>query len=60
MKIISQYKLTPTMIEAIKDQHFYWSDRFYYHWFFDFKIEGKWISSKYINNELTEIEVTVF
>lgn len=60
MKITSKQKLSPKMIEEIKKQRIFWSDDRRCHFFFDFKCQGKWISSVKINNELTEIEVEVF
>lgn len=60
MVIKSKQSLTPEMIGAIKNQPIYWSDGKMCHWFFDFKIDGKWISSKFINNDLNEINVEVF
>lgn len=60
MTIKSKQSLTPEMIEAIKTQPIYWSDGRMCHWFFDFKIDGKWISSKFINDELNEIYVEIF
>lgn len=60
MKITSRQPLTPEMIEAIKSHTIFWSDDRLCHWFFDFKFQGKWISSRRINNELTEIEVEVY
>lgn len=54
------YELTPDMIDEIKKQTIYWSDDRLCHWFFDFKFQDKWISSKHINNELTEIEVEIY
>jgi hypothetical protein len=60
MTIKSEQPLTPKMIEAIKNQPIFWSDGRMCHWFFDFKINGKWITSKFIDNELNEIYVQVF
>ena len=60
MAITSKQPLTPEMIEAIEKRPIYWSDDRLCHWFFDFEVDGKWISAKHINNELTEIDVKIF
>ena len=60
MVIISEQEITSEMIEAIENQPIYWSDDRRCHWFFDFKFDEKWVSSKYINNELTQIHVTIY
>lgn len=51
--------ITPEIIDQIREQPIYWSDDRNEHWFFDFKINDKWVSSVRINNELTEIIVDV-
>ena len=60
MTITSKQELTPEMIKAIEKRPIFWSNTRSYHWFFDFEFNGLWISSKHINNELTEIDVEVF
>lgn len=51
--------LTPEIIDQVQEQSIYWSDDRNEHWFFDFKVNDKWVSSVSINNELTEIIVDV-
>ena len=45
--------LTPEIIESINNQTIYWSDDRCEHWIFDYSLDGVWISSKIINNDLT-------
>ena len=60
MKVTSKQQLTEHMIEEIQKQIIWWSDDRMCHWFFDFTCEGKWISVKHINNELTECDVEIY
>ena len=48
------------IMREVKNQTIFWSDDRNEHWFFDFQFGGYWISSKRINNELTEIAIDVF
>jgi len=50
----SNAELTDKMIQAINEQTIWWSDDRMCHWFFDFSVDGIWISQTHINNELTE------
>lgn len=42
------------------DVPIYFSDAGLYHWFFDHKIDGIWIESVNINNEITELQINLF
>ena len=51
--------LNNEIIKSVQEQPIYWSDDRNEHWFFDFKLNGKWVSSVEINNELTECKIDV-
>ena len=53
-------KLTNKIIEDVNKQQIWWSDDRCCHWFFDFKVNGVWVSVKHLNNELTHCEVNLF
>jgi len=52
--------LTQEIIDSINTQVIFWSDDRCEHWFFDYSLDGVWISSTSINNELTECEVVLW
>jgi hypothetical protein len=52
--------LTEAIINAVQEQIIFWSDDRMCHWFFDFKVDGVWVSVMNINNELTHCEVDLF
>ncbi len=56
----SNAELTQRMIDAIQEQQLFFNDLDCYHWFFDFQVDGIWISSTAINNELTECTVDLY
>ena len=48
------------VIEAVSQQTIFWNNSSCKHWFFDFKLNGKWIESIEINNELSNFVVNVY
>ncbi len=52
--------LTQKIIDSIQTQPIFWSDDRCEHWFFDYSLDGVWISSTSINNELTQCEVVLW
>ena len=46
--------------DRVLEQPVFFNDTSSRHWFFDFKVDGIWISSRRINNELTEFGIDVF
>jgi hypothetical protein len=56
----SNAELTDKMVKEINEQTIYWSDDRNCHWFFDFQVDGIWISQTHINNELTECTVELY
>ena len=38
----------------------YWNDSDFYHWFFDFQINGVWVEGWEIKNDFSEITVNLF
>ncbi len=52
--------VTEEIAQAVIRQTIYWNDSRLEHWFFDFKVGDKWISSRNINNELTEFLVEIY
>jgi hypothetical protein len=52
--------VTPAIAEAVAEQAIYWNDSRCEHWFFDFKVGEEWISSRFINNELTKFMIEIF
>jgi hypothetical protein len=52
--------VSPELDKAVNAQIIYWSDDRLCHWFFDFQFNGQWISSCFINNELTQCVIDVF
>lgn len=58
MRIICKdQKLSKELKAVIRKQPIYWSDLRLCHYIFDFKYNDVWVSSKRINNELTEMEI---
>ena len=60
MIVTSNQNLSPKIIESVNNQVIYWSDDRNLHWFFDYKLDGKWISSININNELTHCKIEIY
>ncbi len=56
----SNAELTDQMVKEINEQQIWWSDDRCCHWFFDFTVDGVWISQTHINNELTECTVELY
>ena len=48
----SNAELTQKMIDAINKQTTYWSDDRNCLWFFDFTVDGIWISQQHIDNAM--------
>jgi len=59
----SEYRPNETELEEIKrevlQQNIFFSDANNDHYFYDFKVGNLWVSSVSINNELTEIEISI-
>lgn len=52
--------ISPDIIKQVQEQAIFWSDYRNEHWFFDFKVGKTWVSSKSINNELTECIIDLY
>lgn len=56
----SNAELTQKMTDAIQGQAIWFNDLDCFHWFFDFMVDGIWVSSTQINNALTECTVELY
>ncbi len=60
IKAIKGAIVTPEIAEAVSNVEIYWNDLKSEHYFYDFKVGNKWISSRVIDNELTNFLIEIY
>lgn len=57
--IATEGEITNEILEEFSKQKIYWSDSLNKHYFFMFKVNGFWVESISINNELTIFKIAI-
>jgi len=60
IKAIKGVDVTPEISEAVLNADIFWSDDRNEHYFFDFKVGDKWISSRCISNDLQNFLIEIY
>ena len=60
VKAIKDVEVTREISDAVLNAEIYWSDDRNEHYFYDFKIGNKWISSRVISNDLRNFLIEIY